>query len=961
MLYAEIFIDGEWKALYLQSGTSISMEHRSWVFDTESCGAFSYPFELNIEANKHLFGSTSDIHGEKLRKVLKGLKARVYFSGTPFFSGTIRLDDEITVEDGYINIEIANGHQSFADMIEDMNCQDVEVKDKVCVGTVAEKIDITVYLKYTDPDTGVTSDFENSFSADIPSSVFTSNKWYEEYGVEHDAINVSKPYPEKEYCNVRICIQHRKKKDDGSYETTREYEVFEADRPDSGVCFYVLYFLDCLFAKLGIAFDNTSLMAMEDFCRLAFFTTQCHYDTIVAPISNVDAQRLFDGVTTNISLSSTTSISNYSFQKQNGEILANIVPKAKYKHANSKNFPNEKVSDVIKNVQNAFGVRLEFDKGNNRCKAHFIKDILRDSSIHESSIIITDVQKTETETAGYVLTYGNNSDDTNFKYTPEESPVIELDFRTIRSKANNPQDKNAYYDSKTGNLYRIKVDDDAEKEEELYPSLFEVAAFQDAWIGDKNEQTVKKVEIGFTPIVENIIEYTSDRQSAGIWNWTTTKQSTTSDKETTPVFAAFINAEIADPEELMMWLPFQTTPLRTTGNLYQALTFYFKIKYLQRYGYTQDYLKKLTKYYTSEYRLPFSGGSKPIVEYTTSPFAEHESGLSLCIMRGPGNNAGIETFEEDYDGEENSKYQYVSTTYNSHSDSIDQFGNGFDYNGTAEGGIDYSTRFSLKPSAKKRVEDITSFSANNEITNKKDALYWLEIILYKYANLPSLPLSWGHKVLDLKNMPLVKASDLKSAGWKVEPGRVYYPIYPLSIVKNDHNGYSYWLIVNAFNEAGNILTKSEYDACVAGDNKGLYGFNYLLDYAIFIGMLDSEHPQSNEILEDIQGLMDVYYELADSYTLKSVDGEKATYYPIDSSFANRGLLETFHSEIAYLEMNKKMITLKGHCEVAELLRYIEHMEWKWRFGSIVGFINKIKYTLSMENGLTDLEIELIYL
>ena len=53
---------------------------------------------------------------------------------------------------------------------------------------------------------------------------------------------------------------------------------WQGDRPQSGICFYVLYFLDCLFAHLGVSFDNSALMAVEDMRHLCFFTTHCKYD-----------------------------------------------------------------------------------------------------------------------------------------------------------------------------------------------------------------------------------------------------------------------------------------------------------------------------------------------------------------------------------------------------------------------------------------------------------------------------------------------------------------------------------------------------------------------------------------------------------------------------------------------------------------------------------------------------------
>lgn len=116
-----------------------------------------------------------------------------------------------------------------------------------------------------------------------------------------DYINVSAAYGETDaagraatYCNARICYKHHGLDDDGqtasdvisvkdcmwTYEDLYPYWVLDAKRPQSGICFYVLYFLDCLFAYLGVSFDKSALMEIEDMKHLCFFTTVCAYDTI---------------------------------------------------------------------------------------------------------------------------------------------------------------------------------------------------------------------------------------------------------------------------------------------------------------------------------------------------------------------------------------------------------------------------------------------------------------------------------------------------------------------------------------------------------------------------------------------------------------------------------------------------------------------------------------------------------
>ena len=106
------------------------------------------------------------------------------------------------------------------------------------------------------------------------------------------------------YCNSRICYAHHDKKNSGEtdedgnlvYETDDAlvpngaatpddkhnfgpYWVLDANRPASGICFYVAYFLERLFKDLGMAYDMSALTNIEDFNYLCFFNTACKYST----------------------------------------------------------------------------------------------------------------------------------------------------------------------------------------------------------------------------------------------------------------------------------------------------------------------------------------------------------------------------------------------------------------------------------------------------------------------------------------------------------------------------------------------------------------------------------------------------------------------------------------------------------------------------------------------------------
>jgi hypothetical protein len=643
--------------------------------------------------------------------------------------------------------------------------------------------------------------------------------------------------------------------------------------------------------------------------------------------------------------------------------------------ANSKNFPNEKVDSVIKAMQDAFGVRFIFSSNNRKCKAYLLKDILRDTNIHDAKGFLVGTEKAETSIGGIVMSYGGGEDDTNYHYDLTDSPVVKLGFQDIRSKATNPQDKNAYYDSLTGNLYRIKVDDDdAEKEEELYPSLFEVGAFQDFWIGDKDSSTAERIELPFKPSIENIIEFTTPETSIGNLSSTITRsRGDNQDENSSCKYAIFVDKELDAGQTIKLGRDFHLQGKDLSGKIHvPELRFY--MEFMQRSGYDQKSLLALDLYsqgriltdYKSEkdykYRRIRTGDSKPLLRLTESPFADYDSGFTLMIMRGPGNKSGIETFDGDYDGEGNSKYQFVSADYNSCSDAIDQYGNAFDYNGTAEGGVDYSGRFSLKPSAKKRRN--VGFE-NGRVDTREGAKAWLinvpGFFNVQASRITDIPLS-------LTDMRLVQGKALLDAGWSVEDSSKFYGTYPVASVEMQsvHSG-KVWFIVNAFSATGEILTPTILNECLKGtdDNTVIYNKRYLLrKFAICSGSGDI--PWSNEVeqnvYDDLIGLTDVFYGLKVFYDLKYMLPDSIEkFYPIDSAWANRGLFDTFYLEYAYFMMNKQEVKFKWRCEFAELQYMLEHLDWKWRFSHYVGYIYSISYDLSEEDKLADLQITFWYL
>jgi hypothetical protein len=244
--------------------------------------------------------------------------------------------------DGTIDVNLDATNRTFKDMIQDLRCRDVSVDDNILIGEKIGDVEVNIsYQEMYDVQiqstwkgtefrgyriamkpNHMTETFQPlalgySYPAECyqdgnrkaeqlrsktypnPNKDATGNITVVVPRVKTSYINVNQPYPLMPYCNSRICYAHHavdtedgKSKGETSDEILKAkdrnpsieedkspYWVLPADRPASGICFYVAYFLERLFKKLGVVYDMTALTDITDFNYLTFFNTSCYYDT----------------------------------------------------------------------------------------------------------------------------------------------------------------------------------------------------------------------------------------------------------------------------------------------------------------------------------------------------------------------------------------------------------------------------------------------------------------------------------------------------------------------------------------------------------------------------------------------------------------------------------------------------------------------------------------------------------
>ena len=332
-----ILADG--KPLALKEDASISIELKNPLFNDNEM--FSYPVELPVEGNRHFLKNVDDASSDIRPVSYEHTPMQIIADGVPLASGTAIIQEDERLEDS-LSLNVDASTQSFSDLIGDIKCNEVPIpskyRDQLLIGEKIDEVSVSVNYKteveikyqgkkgnkkygsvgddYTTESTfspqalGFSYPAQCKETGDLHEAVLLKTYTYPNGNnvkipdVQTSYINVSDAYPQKLFCNARVCYAHRDLNDDGTtsdkivqYSTQRKGEdqnnknreqemyedrgpiwVLDANRPQSGICFYILFFLDCLFEHLGVQFDNSALTAIGDMNRLCFFTTKCSYD-----------------------------------------------------------------------------------------------------------------------------------------------------------------------------------------------------------------------------------------------------------------------------------------------------------------------------------------------------------------------------------------------------------------------------------------------------------------------------------------------------------------------------------------------------------------------------------------------------------------------------------------------------------------------------------------------------------
>ena len=838
------------KPLALKEDASISIELKNPLFnDTEM---FSYPVELPIEGNRHFLKNVDDVSSDIRPVSYEHTPMQIIADGVPFASGTAIIQEDERLEDS-LSLNVDASTQSFSDLIGDLNCNEVPIpekyRDQLLIGEKIDGVSVSVSystsveIKYegkkgnkkygsVDDDTTESTFSPQALGFSYPAQCVETGSLHEAVlsktltypngnsvkvpKVQTSYINVSDAYPQKLFCNARVCYAHHDLNDDGTtsdkivqtssklkgedsdkndghemYEDRGPIWVLDADRPQSGICFYMLFFLDCLFEYLGVQFDKSALMDIGDMKRLCFYTTKCKYD--IKPLyarsyytkddeavqvglknkgdvkegffqkqanSEKEVKNLFDDVnawlnsrgcggTLSLENPKDKSVQEVKYRKVTYKVVEKVskglfsnsstfkdtevvtvlsdwetvtvgkdkvasitckstINSAKMSasiyrmYANEQNFPEESVSDVIDSLEQQFGIKFHYDYEQRKVTAYLIRDVFRKQNptprnFHAQVLSMLPItEKITGVRAGYAAeseakeqrnNVKNQVKDYNTDYDyieyPKNSTVTNLTYKDIIHNVYNGQ-MNVFVDLQTGNKYRVKIDKDFTDASNMEPRLFEVAAMKGVEFGDCstiNEDFIQEFKSSFVPVGMVDANYRMALSSS-----TGSKCATDNAKQPTDVGKTQEGVEFGE-----------------TNGSYAKTQMAALIDEDMEHEFVKQYVKNtmssmVADFYVTEELCLRESYDPSSTDDGNSPLQSHDWGLSIAVMRGGGVDSTYEPYDYDYDGFGNSKWRTKSGDYALTTDSIDNYGNVYDYNGVMEG-IGNEERFSLKPRA----------------------------------------------------------------------------------------------------------------------------------------------------------------------------------------------------------------------------------------------------------------------
>jgi len=787
----------------------------------------------------------------------------------------------------------------------------------------------------------------------------------------NETLNTDSPYDDNAptahpYCNVIIGYQRKDK--DGNAE--RGYTLHETQWPNTAPCFYVMYWFRALMKHLGIHIDENQMQYVEDMRRLFMMNTLCAYEEPEETPSATSgsgknlkllgkilpyyderkkefARYEYDlaeskAITINANItqleheSMAPSIKDPVFHIERVEMVNEGPIFGHPAYASQDCFPNVEAKNIIDALQNGFGVRLLFNNDFSRVRVVLLRDIFQSQDVADIKCdILKEGLKVENSTRGFMMSYG--SDDTAFKL-PVFDKVLDKEHTTDTTgnnytlkpsdyaeaiKAASAFNKNLYY-TDNGNTYAYKVDEEAKRYKDLYPSLFELAGFMDAVDGtcSGEAETFKSIALNFTPLIVNDANMEKEREGS---------------KE--QKFFTFVDAEMKQSDgdfSVGGDLYFQA---KVTNAIFEGDRDWNYSHY--KYSVNIDIEGYIFEKYTLRLKDNFESNEDGV-----APIEKHNWGLTLGIMRGSGKDAYVKADTDPQDGEGNQTWEIMpGSSKTAHPDTCDSYGNEWFYD--AGGG-------------EQTIEVLTNQDAVNELHNQ-----------FPNSNAPFYTEEKGFITKYGVGSVYTNRVDGEAGDY---PIKEHHVLFALAYSKSGPVADDYTI----FTYQDKLMTPYRTTAEVMAYDAGPEGMHLIVEFDsngnrgnTLIDLIKKAYGSSQDasILLD-HGIGSRYGRFSlklraekpnpfyDQQQLES-DSNRRYLNITNPNLRQRGLADQFYKEYSYWIRNARIVKRTVRMTLAQLLT-IDKTK-RVRVGDVTGFIRKMQYSVSNETGLGNVILEIMYI
>lgn len=630
-------------------------------------------------------------------------------------------------------------------------------------------------------------------------------------------------------------------------------------------------------------------------------------------------------------------------------------------------FPNVDISETIKALESGFGIRLLFSEDYRRVRIVLLRNIFRSQEMqHINCEQVKPEEKVENSIRGFRMTYGDH-DDTHFHYKgfddmlPHKQELwqdnsdthdyskwnLNADYADIIKRVN-AFDKTCYVTPATGNAYGIKIDKDAKRYDELYPSLFGYGEYMDAEDGDctGEEETIETVNVGFMPAIMNDLNMEQERLGDASQRFAlfvdetmrprrpALKDDSTDYDDPTTEYPIYGSGGLYEDSENAVALHMKADDgivkpgeFAIRSDMYARMDgFLLRANLTYMYNIINHYEVPVTMnidgHINEGYRLYLQDNYEPN-DNGVSPVETHDWGLTLGIMRGSGDDAYVRYEGDPDDGEGNDTWRLMpGSSVTAHPDTCDNYGKEWDYDGS----------YTITPA--EAPAKLAEMFPNSDAPFYDATLGYITNTTWIYVNDSS-----GRK------RAVLIATEYSKAGVTVTySGDIRYFVgLTLEELQQVSRTSRHMIVeVDSSDERGNTLVQ----LCKLGYGGGTEPM--IIDngvgsrYGRFSLKLRAEKPNP-------------YFD-----PTKAEGSSNRRYLAItNESLRQRGLCDQFYKEYSKFIREARIWKAPVHMELAQLLS-IDKTK-RATVGDVTGFIRKMQYTVSNKTGLGDVTTEILYI